>query len=450
MGGELVATQTDGGKEEKERSLMATGLAVFFALVVLYGAVAAWLGKFSITMPIIFVILGALARSRGLVTVEGAEMLIEMTLALLLFADASTLAFRQVRDDPGPPGRLLLLAMPLVVVLGGLAAYGLFPGEGAGFALLVAAILAPTDAALGLPIFNNPRVPVRIRRALNVESGLNDGIATPLVALFTAVAVAEEGHATSGWLLSALGEIGIGLGVGVAIGLLGGWLFATAVDRGWTSATGEQIGNLALALCAFWAAKSPGGNSFVAAFVGGISFGHATRERLHVATEFTETAGTLLSLFVWAVFGANMVPPLLQSFNPLGLLYALLSLTIIRMIPVAISLMGTRLRPDTTVMMGWFGPRGLASVVCLLIAYESFHEAGLSADLLVQTVGWTILLSAVLHGISAVPLANWYARRLKTADPSTPELVEVPELGVRRWNSSGWLKISRHKDHGPA
>ena len=419
---------------------MPTGLAVFFALVVLYGAVAAWLGKFSITMPIIFVLVGALFGPSHLITTASAELLIELTLALLLFADATTLAFRQVRDDPGPPARLLLIAMPLVVVLGGLAAYGLFAGQVAGFALLLAAILAPTDAALGMPILNNPRMPVRIRRALNVESGLNDGIATPLVALFTAMAVAEESHAAGGWLWSALGEIGIGLGVGAAAGLLGGWLFARAVSRGWTSATGEQIGNLALALCAFWAAKALGGNGFVAAFVGGISFGHATRERLHVATEFTETAGTLLSLFVWVVFGANLVPPLLQSFEPLGLLYALLSLTIIRMIPVAISMVGTGLRPDTALIMGWFGPRGLASVVFLLIAFEAFHEAGLGADLLMQAGAWTILLSVVLHGISAVPLANWYARRLETAEPAAPELVEVPELGVRRWDPLTWLK----------
>jgi NhaP-type Na+/H+ or K+/H+ antiporter len=420
---------------------MSTGLTIFFGLVVIYGAVSVWLGRFSITMPIVFVTVGALAGSKGFFTVGGAELLIEMTLALLLFADASTLAFRQVRDDPGPPARLLLIALPMIVILGGLVAYGLFPQEGIGAALLLAAILAPTDAALGLPIFNNPRVPVRVRRALNVESGLNDGIATPLVALFTAMAVAEGSHqAGGGWLLSALSEIGIGVAAGVAAGLLGGWLFATAVKRGWTSATGEQIGNLALALCAFWAAKSLGGNGFIAAFVGGISFGHATRERLHVATEFTETAGTLVSLFVWVVFGANMVPPLLQSFHPLELLCALLSLTLIRMIPVAISMTGTRLRPDTTLIMGWFGPRGLASVVFLLIAFESFHEAGLSADFLVQTAGWTIFLSLVLHGISAVPLANWYARRLETAEPTTLELVEVPELGIRRWDPLGWVK----------
>ena len=171
---------------------MPTGLAIFFGLVVIYGAVAAWLGRFSITMPIVFVAVGVLLGPGGLVSAADTELLIEMTLALLLFADASTLAFRQVRDDPGLPARLLLIAMPLIVALGGLVAYGLFPAEGLGFALLLAAILAPTDAALGMPIFNNPRVPVRIRRALNVESGLNDGIATPLVALFTAMALAHE------------------------------------------------------------------------------------------------------------------------------------------------------------------------------------------------------------------------------------------------------------------
>lgn len=422
---------------------MSTGLAVFFGLVVVYGAFAAWLGRFSITMPIIFVAVGVFLGPHGLFASKDVELLIEMTLALLLFADASTLNFRQVRDDALLPARLLLIGMPLIIALGGILAFGLFPREEIGFAFLLAAILAPTDAALGLPIFNNPRVPVRIRRALNVESGINDGIATPFVALFTALALAEETQQAGSWLLSALSEIGFGLAVGVVAGLFGGWLFSFAVKRGWTAISGEQIGNLALALCAFWAAKALGGNGFIAAFVGGLLFGHATRERLHVATEFTETSGTLLSLFVWAVFGASLVPPLLQSFNPLALLYALLSLTAIRMIPVALSMIGAGLRTDTVLMMGWFGPRGLASVVFTLMVYESFQEAGRSPDLLVDTAAWTILLSVVLHGISAVPLANWYARRLKTADPSAPEMVELPELGTRRRDPFHWLKPSR-------
>jgi NhaP-type Na+/H+ or K+/H+ antiporter len=419
---------------------MLTGIAIFFGLIVIYGALAVWLGRFSITMPILFVGIGAVLGPKGLVQSNEAELLIEMTLALLLFADASTLDFRQVRDDVRLPGRLLLIAMPLIMVLGGLVAYGLFPEEELGFALLLGAILAPTDAALGLPIFGNPRVPVRIRRALNVESGLNDGIATPFVALFTALALAEETRQVGGWLVSALGEIGIGLGVGVAAGLLGGWLYTVTAKRGWTSTTGEQIGNLALALGALSAAKALGGNGFVAAFMAGILFGYATRERLHVATEFTEVTGTLLSLFVWTVFGANLMAQLFHPFRPIELLYALLSLTVIRMIPVALSMIGTRLRLDTLLIMGWFGPRGLASVVFTLMAYESFHEASRPFDTLAAVATWTILLSVVLHGLSAGPLADRYARRLETAEGAVPELMEMPELGRRRRDPLGWLK----------
>ena len=417
---------------------METGLALFFGLVAAYAAVALWLGRRSITMPMVFVAAGALlgAQALGLITLSIAakdvETLTEISLALLLFADASTLRLRQVQDDAGLPGRLLVIAMPLVIALGGLVAYGLFPQEGIGFALLLGAILAPTDAALGLAVFNNPRVPVRIRRALNVESGLNDGIATPFVVLFTALAVAEETQKAGGWLVSALADIGIAVGVGAVVGMLGGWLFAAAVRRRLTSKGTEQIGNLALALCAFFGSTALGGNGFIAAFVGGIAFGHIRRHHQHEATEFTETSGTLLSLLVWTVFGANLVVPLFDTFNPLAFLYALLSLTVIRMLPVAIALVGTHLRRDTVLLMGWLGPRGLASVVFLLMAFDSFHEAGRPHETMFAMAGWTILLSVVLHGVSALPLADWYARRLETADPGAPELVEVSELHTRR------------------
>ena len=417
---------------------METGLGLFFGLVAAYAAVALWLGRRSITMPMVFVAAGALlgAQALGLLTLsigaKDVETLTEIALALLLFADASTLRLRQVQDDPELPGRLLVIAMPLVIALGGLVAYGLFPEEGIGFALLLGAILAPTDAALGLAIFNNPRVPVRIRRALNVESGLNDGIATPFVVLFTALAVAEETQKAGDWLVSAMADIGVAVGVGAVVGMLGGWLFATAVRRRLTSKGTEQIGNMALALCAFFGSAALGGNGFIAAFVGGITFGHITRHHQHEATEFTETLGTLLSLLVWSVFGANIVMLLFDTFNPLALLYGLLSLTLIRMLPVAIAMVGTHLRRDTVLMMGWLGPRGLASVVFMLMAFESFHESGRSHETMFAMAGWTILLSVFLHGLSALPLANWYARRLETADPAAPELVEMPELLTRR------------------
>jgi NhaP-type Na+/H+ or K+/H+ antiporter len=380
------------------------------------------------------VIAGAIAGPHGLgwisfvLEAPDIETLTELTLAFLLFADAATLDFNQVKDDAKLPGRLLFIGFPLVVLFGALIAYFIFPIEKFGFALLVGAILAPTDAALGLPIFNNPRVPVRIRRALNVESGLNDGLATPLVTLFIVLAIEElEGGGGSHWLVLAASEIFIAVGVGIVLGLAGGWLFAQAVRKNWTSNVARQIGNPALALLVFFVAKGLGGNGFVAVFVGGILFGFITRSLLHDAIEYTEITGTFFSLFVWTIFGATITIPLLQNFNPLALLYAILSLTLIRMLPMSIALVSMRLRRDTRLMMGWLGPRGLASVVFLIMAYEAAHEAQVNVDLLVSTVGWTILLSVILHGVSALPLANWYAHRLEAASPDIPEMLEVAE-----------------------
>jgi NhaP-type Na+/H+ or K+/H+ antiporter len=418
---------------------MITGIGIFFALIVIYTIVGYALGRISITMPMFFVIGGALIGAEGLGWVSSGletsevETLTEVTLALLLFADAATLKYGEVRDDAKLPMRLLVIAFPLVVLFGAISGFLLFPAEGIGFALLLAAILAPTDAALGLPIFNNARVPARVRRALNVESGLNDGLASPLVTLFIALALEQMGG-TQGqhWVLNSVREIAIAVGIGIALGLAGGWLFAQAVNKNWTSNVARQIGNPALALLIFFATKQIGGNGFVAVFVAGILFAYITRNVLHEAIEFTEITGTFLSLFVWTIFGSAIVLPLFKEFNSLALLYAILSLTVVRMIAVAIALIGTHLRKDTLLMMGWLGPRGLASVVFLIMAYEAAHKAHVETNLLVSTVGWTILLSVLLHGASALPLANWYARRLENASSNIPEMDRAIESKTLR------------------
>jgi NhaP-type Na+/H+ or K+/H+ antiporter len=261
-----------------------------------------------------------------------------------------------------------------------------------------------------------------------VESGLNDGIATPFVTLFTALAVAELTQTLTDWFSMALLAIAIALAVGAAVGLLGGWLFALAMRRRLTTRATEQIGTLALALTTYFVSIALGGNGFIAAFVGGLFFSYTTRQRQHHAVEFTEKTGTLLSLFVWTIFGSVVVIPLFTAFNPWAALYAALSLTLVRMLPVALSLAGIHFRRDTQLLMGWLGPRGLASVVFTLMAYEAFREITRPADILLATAGWTILLSVLLHGFSARPLARWYANRLKTAPSSIPELLDVPDL----------------------
>jgi sodium/hydrogen antiporter len=411
-----------------------TEWVLFLLLVVLYTVFAAWLGRFSITMPVVLVFAGALTGPDALdlidisATTAVAETVTEITLAVLLFADASTLDLGEVRRDAGFPTRLLSIGMPLTVLLGAVAAYALFPDEGIGFALLVGAVLAPTDAALGLPIFTNPRVPMRIRRALNIESGLNDGIATPLVTLFIALAVEEQQATQNGWLFDALSDIGLAILVGVAVGFVGGRLFVIAVANNWTTATAQHVGNLALALGVYWTALSIGGNGFIAAFVGGLVFGATTRYRMREATEFTEESGTVLSTFVWTIFGISLVLPLVRAFDGNAFIFAVLALTIVRMVPVAISMIGTELRRDTVLVMGWLGPRGLASVVFMLIAVDALRESQEEIDQLAMMAGWTIVLSVFLHAVTAVPIANWYAQRLQTASPDAPELVPGPEL----------------------
>jgi len=407
---------------------------LFLLIVILYAVFSAWLGRFSVTMPLVLVVSCALLGPGALgmldipASATDAEHVTEVTLALLLFADASTLNFREVRLDAGLPRRLLLIGLPLTVLLGAAAAYVLFPDEGIGFALLVGAILAPTDAALGLPIFNDPQVPSRIRRALNIESGLNDGIATPLVTLFLAFAVEELGSTQENWFFDALSDIGLAIAVGVVVGLIGGKVFMAAVANRWTTPTAQRIGNLALALAVYWAALAVGGNGFIAAFVGGLAFGATTRSTLREATDFTEEFGAVLSTIVWGLFGVSIVVPLIREFEFKAFVFAAFALTLARMIPVAFSLFGIGMRRDTVLLMGWLGPRGLASVVFMLIAVETFREAGEEAGTLTAMVGWTITLSVVLHAVTAAPLAGWYARRLKTAAPDAPELIPIPEL----------------------
>jgi sodium/hydrogen antiporter len=298
------------------------------------------------------------------------------------------------------------------VIVGALLAYLVFPEIGWGAAALIATILAPTDAALGLAVVTNKAVPVRIRRALNVESGLNDGIAAPLVTLFIAIVAAEEDLGDTAWGLEALKQIGLAIVAAIVVGYLGGKLLAFANERKWTSDVFDQIAILALALLAYQGSVAIGGNGFIAAFVGGILFGAATRQRLAEPVQFAERIGLSGSFLLWSIFGALFVGALLtDDFSPQPILYAILSLTVIRMLPVAIALIGTHLRPTTLAFMGWFGPRGLASVVFTLLALEEI-EPGDSSGVLLQTAAWTILLSVILHGISASPLA---ARHLSVA-----------------------------------
>lgn len=414
-----------------------SGAAALLAAFVVYGLLASRLDRWFISAPIFFVATGLVLGSSGAgilsdLDSETTLVVTELTLGVLLFADAATVQLREVEGDAHLPVRLLFVGLPLTIALGTVAAKVLFPEAGWAAAALIATILAPTDAALGLAVVTNPAVPARIRRALNVESGLNDGIATPFVTLFLTLLLAEEGLGSGHWAAEAAKEIGLALVAALAIGVLGGKLLMVARRLGWTSAISEQLVVLALSLLAYVGAVAIGGNGFVAAFVGGLVFGASTGSRMHEPVEFTETVGLFASFFVWTLFGATFVGPVVTGdIEPLAILYAVVSLTVVRMMPVAAAVAGTGLRRDTVAFMGWFGPRGLASVVFTLIAVEELHGSGAVAGVITEIATWTILLSVMAHGLSADPIARAYGRRLSTAE-DIPELAEAPEPRIRR------------------
>ena len=362
-------------------------------------------------------------------------MLAELTLALLLFTDASTIGLREAGRIAWLPGRLLAIGLPLTIAAGALVGWLLFPALGLGFAVLVGSILAPTDAALSLPLLLDRAIPVRVRRAINIESGLNDGIATPFVTLSLAIAAAEETTGTQHWLAEAGLEIAIAVAVAVIVGGVGGRLLVSARGRGWASAASESLAVVALAILAYAGATAIGGNGFVAAFGAGVAFRTLTA-RSEPSVEFAESIGLGASYLVWLLFGVALVGPVVAvGFDPLLVAYAALSLTVVRMAPVALSLVGAPLRRDTVALIGWFGPRGLASVVFLLVAFDDLGPDHPAAAYLLGTVAWTVLLSVFLHGLSAAPAGAWYARRIARASADAWELGHADEPRVSRRHS---------------
>jgi NhaP-type Na+/H+ or K+/H+ antiporter len=411
-----------------------TTILIVMAAIFLWGAVSARLERADLSAPIVFVTVGVLLAALGLVDEPSApeklKPLVEVTLVWVLFSDAARVPAREIRRDLGRYVRLLAVGLPLTLLAGwGLAAW-LFPGMGIWFALLVAAALAPTDAALGVPVVTNPVVPSRVRRWITVESGLNDGIVTPVVMIALAGAASAEGLAEAPGLWEAVAELAIGALVGSAVGLAGGRLLRWARHRNWAAEDFSGIAVLALALVAYTAALALQGNGFIAAFCGGLAFGAAARRRGPTELVFLEQASGLASLLVWLAFGAITAPFLLEHVDLTTLLYAVLSLTLVRMVPVALASIGSGLDRDTVLFVGWFGPRGLASLVFALLALE---ELGTDAEEAVSVIGVTVFLSVLAHGLSARPLAARYGRAAAARGPEPGgQTGDLPVRGLPR------------------
>lgn len=406
-------------------------LVIFVLLIFGYGLLSRRLERTVFTAPMLFtaagmavyLVMNALNSLPWLPTREnGAGFFLrvaEVGLVLLLFTDASRTECRVLNSIRALPARLLSAGMLLTIALGALAALAVFRQLTLWEAGILAAILAPTDAGLGQIIVNSPRVPMRVRQALNVEAGLNDGLSVPFLLFFFALASAGEEGARASLMQFIVEQLGYGVLVGGALGLLGGWLIGLAKRRGWMAESLQQLAVVTLPLLCLLASEAVAASMFIAAFVAGLAVQAGFKEAGKHSVEFTDEWGQLLNLTVFFLFGI-VVAREGRAFTWEHWLYAVLSLTVVRMLPVAVSLIGSRLSRPTVLFMGWFGPRGLASIV-LGMVYLEMETHLPREDTIRLTVMATVGLSIFAHGLSALPGINWYARKTDALPPAAPE-----------------------------
>ncbi len=413
-----------------------TSLLTIALVVVAYGLFSRRISTTVVSGPMVFVALGWLLGPGGLDLIafgldEGVlRVLAEATLVLLLFTDAIRIDLKALRRHAQIPFRLLAVGLPLTVLAGTAAAYVLIPGLLLAEALVLGAVLAPTDAALGQAVVTDQRVPSKLRQALNVESGLNDGLIAPVVTVAVGLAVMGGEAETVGEVTSFIVRaVGFGVVFGSAVGWLGGKTLSWAAERKWVDGVFRQLVTLAIGVTAFAAAEALDGNGFVAAFVAGLAFGSAAREQCHGAYDFAEDEAQLLALLTFLGFGVGL-SAIWAEIGWHEWVFAVLALTAVRMVPVWVALLGTHFKLPTVAFLGWFGPRGLASILFALFLIEEQLPIG---PRLLAIVSLTALLSVVLHGVTAVPLAGrfgtWVHGRLADDEP---EMEEVPEMPIRR------------------
>ena len=393
---------------------MIASLVTIAVILIAYGAVSGPLDKRGITSAIVFTAAGIAVGTSGLglINIElesiAAERFCELALVFLLFSDSTRIDLMGLRRNLAWPSRLLLIGLPLTILLGLLAGVLVFPGIGLASAFVLSTMLCSTDAALGQRVVEDEAVPVRVRQALDVESGLNDGLGVPFFLVAVSLSLAQLSTGVTAAVVANMAEqIGWGIVAGVGSGTLAGVLLRVADDRGWLEGQWRPILPLAAALLAYLAALQLGGSGFIAAFTGGMAFGHFSRRHGPAVTSLNDEVGAVLGGATWIGFGALAVGAMLPHVTLQTIAYAVLSLTAVRMVPVGIALLGTGARLPTVAFMGWFGPRGLASIVFGLIALESGIP---DAQPLFAAVMLTILLSVFLHGLSSVPLVAAYSR----------------------------------------
>ena len=421
---------------------MTWALATIAAMLVGYAAISRRLERLYVSGAMFFTTVGLLVGPAvfGLLDLqvhgEQVKLLAEVTLTLVLFADASRISLPALRHEFAVPLRLLGLGLPLTILAGALVGAAVVPSISFTEALVLAIVLACTDAALGQAVVSDERVPSRIRQGLNVESGLNDGLCVPLFFIAIAVAETEAGTASADFAAElVLEQIGYGLVGGVSAGLLGGVALRFAIRRGLIEPHWQQILSVASALLAAGIASGLGGSIFIAAFTGGFVFGALRHDAGGEVTFLVDEGGELFNAVTFIVFGAVILGPLLDEVTWQIVLYAVLSLTVVRMVPVALAMLGTGAQHRTIAFLGWFGPRGLASVVFAVILLDDTELPHLQTLLLAITI--TVALSVYAHGLTARPLTEGYVRWWNSHPHDARPAMESVPTGAHR------LRISR-------
>lgn len=400
---------------------MYTELAILALFIFFYSLVAGRLERMATSGPIIFVVVGFLIGPLGLgwfsgdVSNTGLRVLADLTLALILFIDAANADLLTLRRQLRIPSRMLMFGLPGVIFLGFVLAALMFDGLSLFEAAILGTMCAATDAALGKAVITNKAVPARIREGLNFESGLNDGLCVPILFVFIALAEGSgiEGGSTALALRLVAQELGIGLAVGLGITAVGTFLLRWCWTRGWVTEIWMQVTVVGLAIACFSVAQSLHGSGYIAAFTGGILFGHTAKDATHKLVLAAEGNSETLALVTWLLFGVAVIGQSFHQFTWEIVVYALLSLTVIRIVPIFLSLAGTGESTHSRLFLGWFGPRGLASIVFAIIVINKDLPG---SKFMAMVVVCTVFFSLIAHGISANPLAKKLGRKEGTEE----------------------------------
>ena len=388
-------------------------------LVILgYGYFSKLLSRFNISGPMVFTAVGVLISTLVLgdkpvnFNAEAVQIIAEIALIVVLFSDAAALDLHQLKEKWQLPTRLLFIALPITILFTYATARYFFPAEAALYLLLLALILAPTDAALGKIVVSDKRIPKTVRNTINVESGLNDGIVFPVLLTVLAIIVSSSPDASQGWMKYIAQQISIGAVAGAFIGWTGAKLSQFTSKREWIAHQYLNLIPVALAILSFYFSEYFHGNGYIAAFFAGLFLGNTSKTLRKNVESFAESEGELLIMVSFLVFGLVFVPSMLPYLSAKTWLFALLSLTVLRILPIVLSFGFTKMDLSTRLFIGWFGPRGIASILYILVAV---HQLGTiqGHEEIFAAASLTILLSIILHGLSAQPLAIRYSKHHK-------------------------------------